>query len=179
VRFFAALVVAVLLSGEAGAVCPLDDTLKLCVLNGRSLAALHSGADHGDWAVEALSSPVNPISEPRTGSELYTMPSGLRFALHYQEYRNLFSASCTIDIFPAVAKAGPENWRCSNAELEAFEAGLSAASLGSITKEHRPKSGTAYLIESPSAWMTVVVADGGTQKGMLNAWVETSVLKRP
>ncbi|NKL35581.1 hypothetical protein GFL49_17620 [Rhizobium leguminosarum bv. viciae] len=107
------------------------------------------------------------------------MPSGLRFVLFYQEYRNLFSASCTIDLFPAVAKVGPENWLCSNAELEAFEAGLSAASLGQITKEHRQESGTAYLIEGPSTWLKVVVADGGTQKGLLNAWVETSVLKKP
>ncbi|MBB4252945.1 hypothetical protein FHT69_003805 [Rhizobium sp. BK008] len=34
-------------------------------------------------------------------------------------------------------------------------------------------------LQSPSAWMTVVVADGGTHKGLLNVWVETSVLKRP
>ena len=37
------------------------------------------------WTVEAPSSPVNPTSEPRTGSEHYTMPSGLRFAVYYRE----------------------------------------------------------------------------------------------
>ncbi|MEH7838022.1 hypothetical protein V7796_20420 [Rhizobium laguerreae] len=96
-RFFAALMIAILLSGEGVAACPLNDTLKLCVLNGRSLAALHNGVDRGDWTVEAPSSPVNTTSEPRTGSEQYTMPSGLRFAMYYQEYRRLFSATCTLD----------------------------------------------------------------------------------
>ncbi len=37
------------------------------------------------WTVEAPSSPVNPTSEPQTGSEHYTMPSGLRFAVYCRE----------------------------------------------------------------------------------------------
>ncbi|MGR9196054.1 hypothetical protein [Rhizobium leguminosarum] len=173
-RFFAALVIAILLSGEGAVACTLNDTLKLCVLNGRSLAALHSGVDRGDWAVEAPSSPVNSTSEPRTGSEQYTMPSGLRFAMYYQEYRNLFSATCSLDYFGVLAADRSEDLRCSSAEFEAFEAGLSAASLGSVTKD-RKESGMAYLIEGENTWMTVVVVG----KDLLNIWVETSVLKKP
>lgn len=177
-RFFTALVIAIVFSQVGAAAWPLNDTLKLCVLNGRSLAALHSGVDRGDWTVEPHSSPVNPISEPRTGSELYTMPSGLRFSLLYREFRNLFSATCSLDFLSALAANGQEGLRCSNAELEAFEAALSAASLGPITKERR-ESGTAYLIEGQSTWMMVAISDSGTQQDVSNAWVETSVLKRP
>ncbi|WP_261324038.1 hypothetical protein [Rhizobium leguminosarum] len=173
-RFFAALMIAILLSGEGVAACPLNDTLKLCVLNGRSLAALHNGVDRGDWAVEAPSSPVNTTSEPRTGSEQYTMPSGLRFAMYYQEYRRLFSATCTLDYFAVLAADRSEDLRCSSAEIEAFEGGLVAASLGSVTKD-RKQSGTAYLIEGENTWVTVVVVG----KDLLNVWVETSVLKKP
>ncbi|WP_245277455.1 hypothetical protein [Rhizobium leguminosarum] len=173
-RFFAALVIAILLSGEGAVACTLNDTLKLCVLNRRSLAALHSGVDRGDWTVEAPSSPVNSTSEPRTGSEQYTMPSGLRFAMYYQEYRNLFSAACSLDYFGVLAADRSEDLRCSSAEFEAFEAGLSAASLGSVTKD-RKESGMAYLIEGENTWMTVVVVG----KDLLNIWVETSVLKKP
>nr|WP_210273412.1 hypothetical protein [Rhizobium leguminosarum] len=167
------------MSSQVGAVaCPLDDTLKLCVLNGRSLAALHSGVDRGDWKVDAISSPVNSISEPRTGSEIYTMPSGQRFAIYFQEYQNLFSANCSFDFLLALGKGGQEGMRCSNAELEAFEAGLSAASLGRVTKERR-QSGTAYLVEGQNTWMTVVVTHNGTPQDVSNTWVETSVAKGP
>ncbi|WP_261330743.1 hypothetical protein [Rhizobium leguminosarum] len=173
-RFFAALMIAILLSGEGVAACPLNDTLKLCVLNGRSLAALHNGVDRGDWTVEAPSSPVNTTSEPRTGSEQYTMPSGLLFAMYYQEYRRLFSATCTLDYFAVLAADRSEDLRCSSAEIEAFEGGLVAASLGSVTKD-RKQSGTAYLIEGQTTWVTVVVVG----EDLLNVWVETSVLKKP
>ncbi|WP_206427897.1 hypothetical protein [Rhizobium sp. CIAT894] len=177
-RFFAALTIAILSSQVQAVACPLDDTLKLCVLNGRSLSALHSGVDRGDWKVDAISSPVNAISEPRTGREIYTMPSGQRFAIYFQEYQNLFSSNCSFDFFLALGKGGQEGMRCSNAELEAFEAGLSAASLGRITKERR-QGGTAYLIEDRNAWVTVVVTDSGTPQDVSNAWVETSVVKGP
>ncbi|MFL5011145.1 hypothetical protein [Rhizobium sp.] len=173
-RFLAALVMATLLGVEGADACPLNDTLKLCVLNGRSLAALHSGIDRGDWTVEAPSSLVSPTSEPRGGSEVYTMPSGLRFAMFYQEYRSFFSATYALDYLAILNRA--QELRCSNAELEAFENGLSAAALGSVTKD-RKESGTAYLIEGQNTWMRVVVV--GDQKDLLNAWVETSVLKRP
>ncbi|MBY5358633.1 hypothetical protein HFO97_01200 [Rhizobium leguminosarum] len=102
------------------------------------------------------------------------MPSGLRFAVFYQEYRNFFSATCALDYFAVLNRA--QELRCSSAELEAFENGLSAAALGSVTKD-RKESGTAYLIEGQNTWMRVVVV--GEQKDLLNAWVETSVLKRP
>ncbi|RFB97873.1 hypothetical protein B5K08_05825 [Rhizobium leguminosarum bv. trifolii] len=177
-RFFAALAI-VIMSSKVGAVaCPLDDTLKLCVLNGRSLAALHSGVDRGDWKVDASFSPVNGISEPRTGSEVYTMPSGQRFGMLYRDFQNLFSATCSFDFLSALGKGGQDGMRCSNAELEAFEAGLSAASVGRITKERR-QSGTAYLIEGQNTWMTVVVTSSGTPQDVSNAWVETSVVKGP
>ncbi|ARQ09186.1 hypothetical protein NXC12_CH01108 [Rhizobium etli] len=67
---------------------------------------------------------------------------------------------------------------CSNAELEAFEAGLSAASLGRITKERR-QSGTAYLIEGQNSWLAVIVAQDAKRKEILNTWVEISVVKEP
>ncbi|QSZ22130.1 MULTISPECIES: hypothetical protein [unclassified Rhizobium] len=177
-RLIAALAI-IIISSQVGAVaCPLDDTLKLCVLNGRSLAALHSGVDRGDWKVDAISSPPNASSEPRTGSEVYTMPSGQRFAMLFREYRNLFSATCSFNFVLALGKGGQEGMHCSNVELEAFEAGLSAASLGQITKERR-QSGTAYLIEGQNTWMTVVVTNSGTPQDVSNAWVETSVVKAP
>ncbi|EJT06752.1 hypothetical protein [Rhizobium sp. CCGE 510] len=177
-RFFAALAV-IITSSQVGAIaCPLDDTLKLCVLNGRSLAALHSGVDRGDWKVDAIRSSPKAILEPRTGSEVYTMTSGQQFAMHYQEYRNFFSATCSFDFLSALGKGGQEGMRCSNAELEAFEAGLSATSLGQITKE-RKQSGMAYLVEGHNAWMTVVVTNSGTPQDVSNAWVETSVVKGP
>ncbi|RXT29446.1 hypothetical protein B5P46_08580 [Rhizobium leguminosarum] len=102
------------------------------------------------------------------------MPSGLRFAMFYREYRNLFSATCSLDYFGVLAADRSDDLRCSSAELEAFEAGLAAASLGSVTKD-RKESGTAYLIEGENTWMTVVVVG----KDLLNTWVETSVLKKP
>lgn len=49
-----------------------------------------------------------------------------------------------------------------------------AASLGSVTKD-RKQSGTAYLIEGQTTWVTVVVVG----EDLLNVWVETSVLKKP
>ncbi|WP_259665984.1 hypothetical protein [Rhizobium lentis] len=175
VRFLAALVLAILMGGE-GSACPLNDTLKLCVLSGQNLTALHSGIDRGDWTVDKPSPVVNPTPEPRTGRELYTMPSGLQFALYYQEYRNLFSATCSLDYFGALGADRSKDLRCSSAEIEAFEAGLSAASVGAVTTE-RKESGTAYLIEGQNTWMKVVVA--GNPKDPLNTWVETSVLTRP
>ncbi|MBY5551202.1 hypothetical protein HFO61_31160 [Rhizobium leguminosarum] len=102
------------------------------------------------------------------------MPSGLRFAMYYQEYRRLFSATCTLDYFAVFAADRSEDLRCSSAEIEAFEGGLVAASLGSVTKD-RKQSGTAYLIEGENTWVTVVVVG----KDLLNVWVETSVLKKP
>ncbi|ULR43113.1 hypothetical protein [Rhizobium sp. K102] len=174
-RFLAAAVIAILMSGEGAAACPLNDTLKLCVLNGQNLAALHSGINRGDWTVDTPSPLVSPISQPRTGRELYTMSSGLKFALYYQEYRSLFSATCELDYFGALAADRSEDLRCSSAEFEAFEAGLSAASVGSVTTE-RKESGTAYLIEGQNTWMKVVVV--GKRNDVLNSWVETSVLTR-
>lgn len=103
------------------------------------------------------------------------MSSGLRFSLYYQEFRNLFSATCALDYFGALAANRSEDLRCSSAEFEAFEAGLSAASVGSVTTE-RKESGTAYLIEGQNTWMKIVV--GGKRNDLLNTWVETSVLTR-
>ncbi|RUM24633.1 hypothetical protein EFQ99_17365 [Rhizobium vallis] len=113
------------------------------------------------------------------------MPSGLRFAMVYREFQSFLSTTCSIELLPALAKDDSRGLRCSNAEIDAFETALSAASLGTITKERR-QSGTALLIEGPNTWMTVVLADinGGTadvsaQQRLLNPWVETSVLKSP
>ncbi|ANL96954.1 hypothetical protein AMC79_CH01123 [Rhizobium phaseoli] len=175
VRFLAAAVIAILMSGEGAAACPLNDTLKLCVLNGQNLAALHSGVEQGDWTVDEPSPVVNPTAEPRTGHELYTMSSGLRFSLYYQEFRNLYSATCALDYFGVLADNRSEDLRCSSAEFEAFEAGLAAASVGSVTTD-RKESGTAYLIEGENTWMKVVVV--GKRNDLLNTWVETSVLTR-
>ncbi|ANM03256.1 hypothetical protein AMC78_CH01119 [Rhizobium phaseoli] len=174
-RFLAAAVIAILMSGEGAAACPLNDTLKLCVLNGQNLAALHSGVEQGDWTVDKPSPVVNPTAEPRTGQELYTMSSGLRFSLYYQEFRDLYSATCALDYFGVLADNRSEDLRCSSAEFEAFEAGLAAASVGSVTTD-RKESGTAYLIEGENTWMKVVVV--GKRNDLLNTWVETSVLTR-
>ncbi|AGS20955.1 hypothetical protein REMIM1_CH01112 [Rhizobium etli bv. mimosae str. Mim1] len=144
--------------GELGwaAACPLNDTLKLCVLNGQNLAALHNGIDRGDWTVDKPSPVVNPTSEPRTGGGTYQMRSGLQFHFRFQEYRSLFSATCELNYFGVLADSRSEDLRCSSAEFEAFEAGLSAASVGSVTTD-RKESGTAYLIEGKNTWMKVVV----------------------
>ncbi|MBX4925991.1 hypothetical protein HJA98_09005 [Rhizobium binae] len=104
------------------------------------------------------------------------MPSGLQFALYYEEYRSLFSATCSLDYFGVLAADRSEDLRCSSAEFEAFETGLSAASIGSVTTD-RKESGTAYLIEGKNTWMKVVVV--GKRNDLLNTWVETSVLTRP
>ncbi|MBB4288859.1 hypothetical protein GGE16_000875 [Rhizobium leguminosarum] len=176
VRFLAALVIAILMSGDGVAACPLNDTLKLCVLNGQSLAALQSGIDRGDWTVDKPSPIVNPTPEPRTGGGTYEMPNGLQFHFRFQEYRSLFSATCELNYFGVLADDRSADLRCSSAEFEAFEAGLSAASVGSVTTD-RKESGTAYLIEGKNTWMKVVVV--GKRNDLLNTWVETSVLTRP
>ncbi|WP_245303159.1 hypothetical protein [Rhizobium esperanzae] len=174
-RFISALAIAIISSHGGAVACPLDDTLKLCVLNGRSQVALHDGAGRGDWKVEAISSPVNATSEPRTSSEVYTMPNGQRFSMLYRDFQKFFSATCSLDYLQGLAE---NRLSCSNAELEAFEAGLSAASLGRITKERR-QSGTAYLIEGQNSWLAVIVAQDANHKEIFNTWVEISVVKEP
>ncbi|EJJ28428.1 hypothetical protein [Rhizobium sp. CF142] len=174
-RFFAALMIAGVFSQGEAAACPLNDMLKLCVMNGDSVAALHRGVERGDWTVEAISD--SPASEPRTGSEQYTMPSGLPFHVFYADFKGLFSAVCELNFPLALGTKGKEGLSCSNAQSAAFETALTEASLGTVTKESR-ESGTAYLIEGPAKWMKVVVASGSGPQDALNAWVETSVLKK-
>ncbi|MBB4507927.1 hypothetical protein GGE48_003922 [Rhizobium leguminosarum] len=109
------------------------------------------------WTVEAPSSPVNPTSEPRTGSEHYTCRADCGSPCIIGNTENFFSATCAFDYFGLLAADRSEDLRCSSAQLEAFEAGLAAASLGSVTKD-RKESGAAYLIEGENTWMRVVVA---------------------
>lgn len=173
------LVVSILLSlsslGTAMA-CPLDDLFRLCIANGNSLAALHQGVKQGSWTLQPGASYTSPLSEPSTGNELYTMPSGLQFFVSYQNYTSLFSATCSLNFVAATMKDGVEALHCSAPQQEAFEAALAAASLGTVTKEMKPK-GATYLIEGAYRWITAFVSTEDISKGFVNGWVETSVLQ--
>lgn len=176
-RFIAALVTAAVFSQGEAAACSLNDVLKLCVMSGDSVAALHEGVDRGDWTPKANSDLARPASAPRSGSEQYTMASGLPFFVQYKEFKGLFSAVCGLNFPLALAAKGKEGLSCSVDELADFETALTKASLGTVTKENWT-AGTAYLIEGQSRWTTVVVASGSAPQDAWNIWVETSALTK-
>ena len=176
-RFLIALVIAIASNNGVVAACPLDDVLKLCVASGANLNALDKGVEHGDWTVKVLSSPRDPLSLPATGSGVYTMPSGMQFFIGYRDYRDFFSSHCELNFVIAYAGKGDEGMSCSSDEFTAFETALSQASLSTVTKEVKD-SGTAFLVERPNMWMTVILATTMGPQKPFNVWVETSVLKR-
>jgi hypothetical protein len=149
---------------------------KLCIANGDRLTALHEGVRQGSWKLQPGATYATPLSEPSTGNELYTMPSGLQFFVSYQNYASLFSSTCSLNFLAATMNADAETLRCSAPQLEAFEASLKSASLGEITKESK-QTGTTYLIEGEHRWTTVFVSNEDPAKGFVNGWVETSVLQ--
>ncbi|MCZ7500740.1 hypothetical protein [Agrobacterium sp. ST15.13.015] len=175
-RFLIALVIAIASSNGVVVACPLDDVLKLCVASGASLSALDKGVEHGDWTVSVLSSAPD-TTRPASGSGLYTMPSGLQFFFGYRDYKDFFSSHCELNFVMAYAANVGEGMSCSSKEFTAFETALFQASLGTITKEVK-NSGTAFLIERPNMWMTVILATNEGPQKPFNVWVETSVLKR-
>jgi len=177
-RFLIALVIAIVSSNGIVAACPLDDVLKLCVANGASLNAFRKGVDHGDWTVKVISSPPDPTSRPVFGSELYNMPSGLQFFVTYRDYKAFSFFHCELNFVMAYAANGDEGMSCSSTEFTAFETALSQASLGTVTKE-ATASGTAFLLEGPNMWMTVILATNSEPQKVSNVWVETSALKKP
>jgi hypothetical protein len=149
---------------------------KLCIAHGGGLAALHEGVRQGSWKLQPGAIHTAPLSEPSTGNELYTMPSGLQFFVSYQNYTNLFSSTCSFNFVPATTKDGAEALHCTVPQLEAFETKLEAASLGKITKENK-STGTTYLIEGDHRWITAVVSNEDISQGFVNGWVETSVVQ--
>ncbi len=175
-RFLIALVVAIASSNGVVVACPLVDVLKLCVATDASINALAKGAEQGDWTVKVLSSPPDPTSRPVLGSGLYTMPSGLEFFISYRDYKDFFSSHCELNFVMALAK-GEDRVICTSDEFKAFETALSQTSVDGVTKV-TSNSGTAFLLERPNMWVTVVLAISTGEQKPLNVWVETSKLKK-
>ncbi|KAA3504645.1 hypothetical protein DXM27_00675 [Rhizobium rhizogenes] len=176
-RFLIALAIAIASGNGAVIACPLDDVLKFCVASGASSNALDKGVEDGDWTAKVLSSPPDPTFRPATGSGLYTMPSGLQFFRTYRDYKDFFFSHCELNFVMGYAANGDEGMSCSSDEFQAFETALSQTSLSTVTKEAKA-SGTAFLIERPNMWMTVILATTMGPQKPFNVWVETSVLKK-
>ncbi len=162
-------------SGMASA-CPLEDMFRLCIVNGDRLDILHQGAMQGRWTLYQGGKRAAPLSRPFTGNELYTMPSGLQFFVNYQQYTDLLSSTCSLNFAAASMKKNLDALRCSVSELADFEAALSAASLGKVTRE-RKSNGTSYLIEGRHRWITAFVSNEDIAQGLVNGWVETTALR--
>jgi hypothetical protein len=174
-RLMVAIIVMSLPTPRMASACPLEDMFRFCIVYGDRLDILHQGAAQGRWALYQGDKRTPPLSGPFTGNELSTMPSRLQFFVSYQNYTDLFSSTCSLNFAAATIKKEVDALRCSPPELADFEAALSAASLGKLTKERRP-NGATYLIEGHHRWMTAFVSNEDAAQGLVNGWVETSVL---
>jgi hypothetical protein len=172
-RFFICFVLLMALSSGRVFACALDDVLKLCIANGGSLAALRSGAERGDWKETEFSLQAASAPSPIYGHEHYTMPSGFRFFVTFQNYRRLFSSTCSLDFVHALTMK--ENRECSPKRLEAFEAALKEAAPGTVSKQVT-ETGIVYLVEGERQWLTVVT-QSNAEGSPTNVWVEMSVLQ--
>lgn len=125
--------------------------------------------------MEVLASPLQ--SMPTTSSAVFTMPSGREFFIGYRDFKDFSYSHCELNFVMALAKLGEEGMICTTDEFSAFEKSLSQGSKNTVKKEIRT-SGTAFLVERPNIWMTVILATNMGPHKPFNVWVENSSLKR-